>query len=109
VVLSACRTGLGKLSGDGIAGLTRGFFYGGAPSVMATLWDVADEPTAVLISSFYKSLQKDPDKSRALRSAQLELIRQLRRGRVKVNTSLGSVTLPEDPVFWAGFVLQGEP
>lgn len=109
VVLSACRTGLGKLSGDGIAGLTRAFFYGGTPSVMATLWDVADEPTSVLISDFYKALQKDPDKSRALRFAQLRLMRQLRAGRVKVNTSLGSLTLSEDPVFWAGFVLQGEP
>jgi len=109
VVLSACRTALGKLSGDGIAGLTRAFFYGGAPSVMATLWDVADEPTSLLISDFYKALQKDPDKSQALRFAQLRLIRQLRAGRVKVNTSLGSLTLSEDPVFWAGFVLQGEP
>ncbi|HYL84026.1 MAG TPA: CHAT domain-containing tetratricopeptide repeat protein [Candidatus Angelobacter sp.] len=109
VVLSACRTGLGKLSGDGIAGLTRAFFYGGTPSVMATLWDVADEPTALLISDFYKSLQKDPNKSRALQSAQLQLIRRLREGRVRVNTSLGPVSLPEDPVFWAGFVLQGEP
>jgi CHAT domain-containing protein/tetratricopeptide (TPR) repeat protein len=109
VVLSACRTALGKVSGDGMVGMTRAFFYGGAPSVMATLWDVADEPTSVLISDFYKSLQKDPDKSRALRLAQLRLIRQLRSGRFKVKTPLGPITLPEDPVFWAGFVLQGEP
>ncbi|HKW62799.1 MAG TPA: CHAT domain-containing tetratricopeptide repeat protein [Candidatus Acidoferrum sp.] len=109
VVLSACRTALGKVSGDGIAGLTRAFFYGGAPSVMATLWDVADEPTSFLISDFYRSLQKDPDKSRALRDAQLRLIHRLREGRLKVKTSLGPVTLPEDPVFWAGFTLQGEP
>jgi CHAT domain-containing protein/tetratricopeptide (TPR) repeat protein len=109
VVLSACSTALGKLSGDGMAGLTRAFFYGGAPSVMATLWDVADEPTSLLISEFYKSLQKDPDKSRALRAAQLRVVRELRAGRVQVNTTLGPVTLPEDPAFWAGFVLQGEP
>ena len=109
VVLSACRTALGKLSGDGMAGLTRAFFYAGAPSVMATLWDVADEPTSQLISSFYSSLQKDPDKSRALQTAQLRLLRALRAGRVHVDTPLGPVTLPEDPVFWAGFVLQGEP
>jgi CHAT domain-containing protein len=109
VVLSACRTRLGKVSGDGMLGLTRAFFYAGANSVMATLWDVADEPTARLISDFYRSLQKDPNKSRALQSAQLQLIRRLLEGRVRVNTSLGPISLLEDPVFWAGFVLQGEP
>ena len=109
VVLSACRTALGKLSGDGIAGLTRAFFYGGTPSVMATMWDVADEPTSFLITDFYKSLKGDADKSQALRIAQIHLIQRLRSGRIKVNTPVGSVVLPEDPVFWAGFVLQGEP
>ena len=92
-----------------MVGLTRAFFYGGAPSVMATMWDVADEPTSQLMSNFYSALQKDHDKSRALRAAQLKLMRALRAGSVRVNTSLGPVTLPEDPVFWAGFVLQGEP
>jgi len=109
VVLSACSTARGKISGDGMVGLTRAFFYGGAPSVMATMWDVADEPTSQLMSNFYSALQKDHDKSRALRAAQLKLMRALRAGSVRVNTSLGPVTLPEDPVFWAGFVLQGEP
>jgi len=109
VVLSACSTARGKVSGDGMVGLTRAFFYGGAPSVMATMWDVADEPTSQLMSNFYSALQQDHDKSRALRTAQLRLMRALRAGSVHVNTSLGSVALPEDPVFWAGFVLQGEP
>lgn len=109
VVLSACRTAVGKVSGDGMAGLTRAFFYGGAPSVMATLWDVADEPTSSLISEFYKARMGHADNSESLRIAQLHLIRQLRAHRVRVKTPLGPVTLPEDPVFWAGFVLQGEP
>lgn len=109
VMLSACSTALGKLSGDGVAGLTRAFFYGGTPSVVATLWDVADEPTSLLVSNFYASLQKQHDKSQALRTAQMQLVRALRAGRVQVNTNLGPMTLPEDPVFWAGFVLQGEP
>jgi CHAT domain-containing protein/tetratricopeptide (TPR) repeat protein len=109
VVLSACRTALGKLSGDGMVGLTRAFFYGGAPSVMATLWDVADEPTSLLVSNFYSALQRNHDKSRALRTAQLRLLRALRAGHVHVDTPVGPITLPEDPVFWAGLVLQGEP
>lgn len=109
VVLSACRTALGKVSGDGILGMTRAFFYAGASSVMATLWDVADEPTNLLILDFYSSLRKGKDKSRALQAAQLHLLRGLRAGRVKVKTPAGVLTLAEDPIFWAGFVLQGEP
>ena len=49
VVLSACRTALGSDSGDGLAGLTRAFLSAGAASVMATMWDVADEPTYRLL------------------------------------------------------------
>jgi CHAT domain-containing protein/Tfp pilus assembly protein PilF len=109
VVLSACRTGLGKISGDGIAGLTRAFFYAGTPSVVATLWDVADEPTYLLVTEFYRSLGRGSDKSEALRSAQLRLLQSLRAGQLKVATPAGDFTLPEHPVFWAGFVLQGEP
>lgn len=75
VVLSACRTGLGQLSSDGMVGLTRAFFYAGTPSVVATLWDVADDPTFRLVSSFYSRLAAAPDKARALRSAQLSMLR----------------------------------
>ncbi len=109
VVLSACRTGLGQITGDGILGLTRAFFYAGTPSVVATLWDVADEPTFLLVSEFYRSLHRLHDKSRALRAAQLRLLAALRAGQVKVATPAGSLVLPEHPVFWAGFALMGEP
>jgi CHAT domain-containing protein/tetratricopeptide (TPR) repeat protein len=109
VFLSACRSGLGQVSGDGMAGLTRAFFYAGTPSVIATLWDVADEPTYRLVGAFYRSWLSGSDKARALRSAQLKLLGELRRGRVRLHTSAGSFQLPEDPVFWASFVLQGEP
>jgi tetratricopeptide (TPR) repeat protein len=105
VVLSACRTALGELSGEGIAGLTRAFLSAGSASVMATMWDVADEPTYRLVPQFYRSRTRGQSKAEALRSAQLRLLADLRAGRVK----LGTLTLPEDPFFWAGFVLIGEP
>jgi CHAT domain-containing protein len=44
-----------------------------------------------------------------LRTAQLGLIRSLRAGHVKVTLSAGTFVLPEDPAFWAAFVLLGEP
>ena len=54
VVLSACRTGLGKdVKGEGLIGLTRGFMYAGAPRVVATLWQVDDEATAEIMMRFY--------------------------------------------------------
>jgi CHAT domain-containing protein/tetratricopeptide (TPR) repeat protein len=109
VFLSAYRSGLGKVTGDGLVGLTRAFWYAGTPSVIASLWDVADEPTYELVASFYRSRLEGKDKSSALRLAQLHLLHELRSGRVVIHTSSGQATLPEDPMFWAGFALQGEP
>lgn len=77
--------------------------------MVATLWDVADEPTFRLVSSFYAGLARAPDKARALRAAQLSMLRALRAGQMQVPTAAGPVTLPEHPVLWAGFVLVGEP
>ena len=109
VVLSACSTALGQVTGDGIVGLTRAFFYAGAPSIVATLWDVTDEPTRHLMSEFYRAYLGGDTRSGALRAAQLRLLRRLREGRISVKTPLGVVTLPEDPRLWAGVVLLGEP
>lgn len=108
VVMSACRTATGAPSGDGIAGLSRALFYGGTPSVLATLWDVADEPSATLMSAFYRNWGKGLDKRAALRQAQLELIRALRSGNVRVKTKLGTVPLREEPFYWAAYILVGE-
>jgi CHAT domain-containing protein len=109
VVLSACRTAAGPVTGDGIVGLTRAFFYAGANSLLATLWDVADEPTRLLIAAFYRHYSRGRSKSEALRAAQLELLAALRQGRVAVATPLGRMSLNEHPVFWAGFIILGRP
>jgi CHAT domain-containing protein len=95
VVLSACQTALGKdVRGEGLLGLTRGFMYAGAASVMASLWKVDDEATAELMRQTYANmLQKGMTPAAALRAAQ-NTIRQR----------------PEwqSPYYWAGFTLQGE-
>jgi CHAT domain-containing protein/tetratricopeptide (TPR) repeat protein len=108
VVLSACRSGGGPPNGDGVAALARAFFYAGAPSVMVSVWDVADSPTNRLLPAFYRAWLAGADKASALRTAQLKLIADLRAGRVTVHTKLGDFVLPENPAFWAGFVLLGE-
>jgi CHAT domain-containing protein len=109
VILSACRTATGRLSGDGIAGLSRALFNAGAASVMATQWDVADDPSARLMVSFYRNWRGGVDKRRALRAAQLEMIRALRAGTVVSRTELGTVRLREQPFFWAAYLMMGEP
>lgn len=95
VVLSACRTGLGReIRGEGLVGLTRGFMYAGATTVVASLWKVDDEATSELMKSFYTQMlqnRKTPDE--ALRIAQ-NSIRQNPRWSA--------------PHYWAGFTLQGE-
>jgi len=90
VTLSACETGLGKTaSGDDVIGLTRGFLYAGASSIVASLWQVDDKATAALMTAFYMDLQR-MDKREALRQAQLTARAAYRH-----------------PFYWAAFQLTG--
>ncbi len=129
VVLSACETGLGKLSsGDELVGLTRAFIYAGTPSVVASLWNVEDSSTAALMASFYKNL-KTMSKVEALRQAQLNLIRGNINSDLLARRGIGGVgklgetpavkTVAESgdapmsvstshPYFWAPFILVGD-
>ncbi len=91
VVLSACNTGRGKITGDGVVGLSRALISAGTPSVIVSLWSVPDAPTASLMAEFYQNLQKNPDKARALRSAMLATKQQ-----------------HPNPRDWAAFTLIGE-
>jgi CHAT domain-containing protein len=78
VVLSACDTGLGKVTGtEGVLGLQRGFHEAGARTLAASLWDVSDAATSVLMEEFYHHLweAKAPGKLEALRRAQLAVLR----------------------------------
>ena len=95
VVLSACRTGLGKeVRGEGLIGLTRGFMYAGASSVVASLWKVDDEATAELMKRFYANmLQRAMTPAAALRAAQ---------------NSIRQEPQWHSPYYWAAFTLQGD-
>lgn len=91
VVLSACNTGKGQITSDGVVGLLRAFLTAGVPSVVVSLWSVPDAPTADLMIEFYKNLQVNLDKAQALRQAML--------------TTMKKHPNPRD---WSGFMLVGE-
>lgn len=73
VVLSACQTGLGDITVDGVAGLQRGFKKAGCGSMLLSLWSVDDEATKILITEFYKHLAEGKTTTQALREAQYYL------------------------------------
>lgn len=91
VVLSACDTGRGRITGDGVIGLSRSFIAAGVPSVVVSLWAVPDAPTANLMTEFYRQLDQGQTKAQALRQAML-------------------ITMQDhpDPKDWAAFTLIGE-
>ncbi len=92
VVLSACDTGRGRITGDGVIGLSRSLISAGTPSVLVSLWKVPDDSTSFLMQEFYKNFQKPgTNKAQALRQAMLTTLKQY----------------PE-PKDWAAFTLIGE-
>lgn len=97
VVLSGCRTGIGKdIRGEGLVGMTRAFMYAGAKRVTVSLWDIHDEATSALMSHYYREMfgNKKLTPAAALRQAQKAMIRDRKWA---------------NPYFWSTFVLQGEP
>jgi CHAT domain-containing protein/Tfp pilus assembly protein PilF len=91
VILSACDTGRGTITGDGVIGLSRSLITAGVPSLIVSLWSVPDAPTASLMTEFYQNLKQSSDKAQALRNAMLTTMKQ-----------------HPDPKDWAAFTLIGE-
>ncbi|MBW4691575.1 MAG: CHAT domain-containing protein [Lyngbya sp. HA4199-MV5] len=71
VVLSACDTGRGRITGDGVVGLARSFLAAGTSNLVVSLWAIPDAPTATLMTQFYRNLRQTNDKAQALRQAML--------------------------------------
>jgi len=94
VVLSACDTARGRLSeGEGMLGLSRAFFGAQVPTLVATLWPVADTSTMLLMKAFFERIRDGLRPARALQQAQLGLLNS---------------GVYDDPAFWAPFVLIGD-
>jgi CHAT domain-containing protein len=75
VTLSGCETGMGWVArGDELIGLSRAFFYAGAPCLVVSLWAINDQSTATLMQHFYRTLGTGSSVAESLRQAQLELM-----------------------------------
>ena len=122
VALSACQTGLGEITGDGVFGLQRGFKKAGAGALLMSLWKVDDTATQLLMTQFYKNLLAGMGKYEALAAAQ----KYLRELEVEVKITSGKTYFQQkqderagkqeevkyktmrryaDPKYWAAFVL----
>ncbi len=93
VAMSACETGLGKITGgDEVIGLSRSFIFAGATSLLASLWKVDDLATAVLVKRFFRYIAGGDSRALALQKAQLLVKDQL----------------DAHPKYWAAFHLTGD-
>jgi CHAT domain-containing protein len=95
-VLSSCSSGFGKLQkGEGMMSLARGFIYAGCPSIIMTLWQVSDQSSSELMTSFYRYLKKGKSKQESMRHAKIDYLDK-------------ADDLTSNPYFWSGFVVVGD-
>ena len=88
VVLSACQTGLGDVTSDGVFGLQRGFKKAGAQTIVMSLWSVSDEATKDLMTEFYNNMMAGKSKREAFVLSQTKLRQKY-----------------PDPQKWAAFIM----
>lgn len=98
VVMSACQTGLGDITGEGVFGLQRAFKLAGAKTLVMSLSPVHDDATKVLMTSFYKELASGHEIRQAFAKAQESV-------KASEFTIAGQKLSGSDPRFWASFVI----
>ncbi|HSL82050.1 MAG TPA: CHAT domain-containing protein [Thermoanaerobaculia bacterium] len=92
VVLASCRSASGAvLRGEGVMSLARAFFQGGAHGVVASLWPLRDDESAVQFGRFYRHLAEGSTIAGALREVRRE-----------------AVAAGEPAAAWAGLVVLGD-
>lgn len=95
VVLSACQTALGDMTGDGVFGLQRGFKKAGAKTLLMSLWKVDDNATQILMTQFYANYLHGDTKG------------QKRASFVKAQQYLRTCDggKYDNPRYWAAFIM----
>lgn len=90
VVLSACETGLGEITSEGVFGLQRAFKKAGVQTLIMSLWKVDDGATSLFMQTFYKHWFEGETKHEAFAAAQKT---------VRENKDYSN------PYYWAGFIM----
>ena len=88
VVLSACETGLGEITDEGVFGLQRAFKNAGVNTIIMSLWEVDDQATSLMMQTFYSNLMKGKSKRDSFSAAQNEVRKKY-----------------ADPRYWAAFIM----
>ena len=88
VVLSACETGLGEITDEGVFGLQRAFKNAGVNTIIMSLWEVDDQATSLMMQTFYSNLVKGKSKRDPFSAAQNEVRKKY-----------------ADPRYWAAFIM----
>lgn len=88
LVLSACETGLGDMSVEGIMGLQRAFKLAGVNTIVMSLWEVDDAATTLMMEQFYENLMSGKSKRESFSLAQQKVRKKY----------------PE-PQYWAAFIM----
>ena len=100
VVLSACQSGRGDISGEGVFGLQRGFKMAGAQSIIMSLWPVSDKATLYMMTEFYKAYKPEKNNKR-----EAFLIAQQKVREIYGNYKDEEQEILIDKPHWAAFIL----
>lgn len=92
MVLSACETGMGQTSGDGVLGLPYALYVAGNTNTLLTLWTILDDSTAEFMRRFFTRLQQGENHVDALTAVKREFLKE---------------KAYQNPLHWAAFVLYG--
>jgi len=96
IFMNACNTGNGTfLEGEGIYNLSRAFLTAGSKSIISGLWEIDDQSSSQITTSFYKMLKDGESKSNALRLAKINYLKNASSDRAK------------HPYYWSGLIAIG--
>ncbi|MBX3325197.1 MAG: CHAT domain-containing protein [Nitrospira sp.] len=118
VNLTACETGLGQVTSEGVMGLRQAFLLAGARALTLSMWEVPAEETTKQIAAFYQrwlGAAKDSKKNSNNKKRTTSLPALTRYGAFR-QTQLAALDAARasrkgvgHPFFWAGTIYLGDP
>jgi len=111
VVLSACNTGRGPVTSEGVEGMYRSFFAAGSATILVSLWYIDDKGTFDMMNRLYDNLKQGLSLHKSLRYAMLSVLgkgpMQDSSAGMKGYENVENTSVGMSPAFWAGFTVVG--